>query len=85
MLLPCSFYTASIIWSALSLIILTNIHVAYNRQIHLSPCQIFHLKFKSYFPLNMYQMIKSDYRPSSDSSFLLKTDQHRSRDTESSL
>lgn len=55
MLLPCSFYTATVIWTALSLIILTNIHVAYNRQIHLSPCQIFHLKFKSYFPLNMYQ------------------------------
>ena len=55
MLLPRSFYTASVIWTALSLIILTNIHVAYNRQIHLSPCQIFHLKFKSYFPLNMYQ------------------------------
>ena len=56
MLLPCSFYTASVIWTALSLIIiLTNIHVAYNRQIHLSPCQIFQLKFKSYFPLNMYQ------------------------------
>ena len=35
MLLPCSFYTASVIWSALSLIVLTNIHVEI--QILLSP------------------------------------------------